>query len=82
MTPAGGVARQDKDNPRSPFIRHFIRSYGGQYYDPSYGGPVYATQADWENASIDGFGYLADWQGVPRIHAKKNDPAVVETQFV
>ena len=77
-----GVAGQEYNDPPSDFVNHFIVRYGGQYYDPSYGGPVYATQADWENASIDGFGYLANWQGVPRIHAKKNDPAVIETQFV
>ena len=34
---------------------HFIVKYGGQYYDPSYGGLIYSSKEEWENASLDGF---------------------------
>jgi len=54
--------------------------FGGRYYDPSYGGPSYATQWEWEDASLDGFFTIIGGVAL----AKPNDlgPANVETLFV
>lgn len=50
-----GVAGQGNDNPYSEFYNHFIVKYNNKYYDPSYGGGVYDTQEEWEDASLAGF---------------------------
>ncbi len=73
-----GVPGQGNPNPPSAFVNHFIVRWGNQYYDPSYGGPVYPSQAAWENASLAGF-VFTDQFGL--TWAKKNNPNVIETKF-
>ena len=73
-----GAAGQGNANPPGRFYNHFIVKYNNQYYDPSYGNGPYASQAAWENASLDGF--FKDLAGGGTV-AKKNDPNVVETSF-
>lgn len=56
-----GVAGQGNPNPRADFDNHAIVEYGGKYYDPSYGAPVFNSGVNWEDSSIDGFGaYVID----------------------
>ncbi len=50
-----GAPGQGNKNPPGAFYNHFIVKYGGQYYDPSYGGLIYSSKEEWENASLDGF---------------------------
>ena len=49
-----GIAGQDNANPPGGFFNHFVVSYGGQIYDPSYGAGPYATTLLHENSAIDG----------------------------
>ena len=52
-----GVPGQNSPDPWPHFANHFIVvADDGNYYDPSYGSPVFATKLAWENASIDGLG--------------------------
>ncbi len=75
-----GVPGQGNPNRPGAFFNHFIVRFGGRYYDPSYGGPSYATQWEWEDASLDGFFTIIGGVAL----AKPNDlgPANVETLFV
>jgi hypothetical protein len=82
LTDELGVPGQDNGNPPGAFYNHFIVQYAGQYYDPSYGTGPFASQNAWENASLDGFGYVGSWGGDDRVFAKTNDPSVVETSFI
>jgi hypothetical protein len=72
-----GAPGQGNPNPPGGFQNHFIVQYASDYYDPSYGGPVYFSHAAWENASLDGFFRY----GTPDV-AKRNDPNVIETQLI
>ena len=75
-----GAPGQGNQNPPGAFYNHFIVGYNGRFYDPSYGGTFYATQWEWEDASLDGFFRDVGTTSV----AKKNDPGAsnVETVFV
>jgi hypothetical protein len=75
-----GAPGQGNPNPPGAFYNHFIVKYGNRYYDPSYGGPSYASQWEWEDASLDGF--FREIGGL--VYAKKNDLGQnnVETLFV
>ena len=55
VTDKRGAAGQGNKNPPGGFYNHFIVSYNGQFYDPSYGNDPYASHADWEDASLAGF---------------------------
>ena len=80
-----GVAGQGNDNPPPAFYNHFIVKHGGQYYDPSYGGPVYSSQEAWENASLDGFSkvFRVSLGGVPDdLPMFKENTPDLETIFI
>ena len=53
-----GVPAQGNDNPLSIFVNHYVVKYNKQFYDPSYGGSLYNTEEEWEDASLDGFEFL------------------------
>jgi hypothetical protein len=78
---ASGVAGQGNSDPISAFYNHFIVSYSGQYYDPSYGSGPFGSQSEWENASLDGFTKSGFYGGVLRTLAKKNNTSLIETIF-
>lgn len=75
-TDQNGAPGQGHQNPPGRFFNHFIVEYGGQYYDPSYGGSVHSSKEDWEDASIDGFqkifNVLENGQPKRRRLAKQN----------
>ena len=54
-----GIAGQRNANPPPAFFNHFIVSYGGKYYDPSYGGGPIDDQEKWEDGAIDGLFHTA-----------------------
>jgi hypothetical protein len=53
-----GIRGQTNDDPKSLFSDHALVQFAGKYYDPSYGSIPVATLAEWEDASVDGFGML------------------------
>src|SRR5205085_178439 len=52
--PGAHAPGQGNPSPPPRFGNHFIVTYGGRYYDPSYGTGPFADQRAWEVASIDG----------------------------
>jgi hypothetical protein len=81
VTDQPGVPGQDNPDPPGGFFNHFILKYGGKWHDPSYGTDPFASENDWENASLDGFDKVCNNGGVPLIVRKTNDPAVQEMTF-
>ena len=67
------------------FFNHYIVSYGGSYYDPSYGTGPFASQSAWENASIAGYRKVyapaTSKSATPVIVNKTDDPTKTETVF-
>jgi len=55
FTSGNRIAAQGNNESPSAFQNHRIVSYGGKFYDPSYGGEAYSTQKTWEIASLAGF---------------------------
>ena len=51
-----GVPGQGNPDPPGAFENHYIVSYGGLWYDPSYGTGPFLTTIAHEEASIDGIG--------------------------
>jgi hypothetical protein len=49
-----GVAGQGNPNPPGAFLNHFVLSYGGQIYDPSYGSGPFSSGLQHELFSFDG----------------------------
>jgi hypothetical protein len=78
-----GAPGQGNTNPPGAFFNHFIVEYSGKYYDPSYGNGPFASQAEWENASLDGYQKACDPGGgaPPLIVSKPNDSSNIETVF-
>jgi hypothetical protein len=78
------MAGQGNANPPGGFFNHFIVQYSNQWYDPSYGNPsqgsLFLTQAEWENASIEGYRKQCD--ALPGDVRKQNDPTAVEMIFM
>lgn len=49
-----GIPGQGNSNPPEAFENHYVVKYGGKIYDPSYGAGPFNSEADHENAAIDG----------------------------
>jgi hypothetical protein len=50
-----GIPAQNNPSPppeAKAFQNHFIVRFNAKFYDPSYGGPIYNTQLDHENAAL------------------------------
>ena len=56
-TDENGVEAQGKNNPASVFTNHLVVKFGTVYYDPSYGSDVRSSHQEWEDASLDAFGF-------------------------
>ena len=76
-----GIGGQGNPDPLSTFTNHFIVSYSGKYYDPSYGKGPFLSQAAWGNESLAGFCKYGTHDGQQAGLVKKNDEEVVETSF-
>jgi hypothetical protein len=79
-----GVPGQGTPDPTSNFFNHFIVSYGGKYYDPSYGTGPFSGDTDdearnnWENSAIAGYLYhCPNNQDV----VTPNDPNFIQVTF-
>ena len=70
MTASEAFKSQGNGNAKAWFGNHAIVKYGGEYYDPSYGGVPYATKEDWEDASLQYFGGLVVVYGVDPVTSK------------
>lgn len=78
VNPADG---QGNPSPRMVICkRHFVVMIGSSYYDPSYGGQVYASQAEWEANMLSGFVVDRYIYGLKTTIIKKNTDAI-ETIF-
>lgn len=55
ITLGQGVPGQGNSNPRKAFYDHALVEYGGEYYDPSYGGSPFSSLHDFEEASLIGY---------------------------
>ena len=79
MTDDPGIPGQSNANPPSNFNNHFIVGYGGQLWDPSYGGAPFANGRDYEDGpnspikalrkSGNGLGGLSLYEIVPNTNA-------------
>lgn len=58
--PGSSSPGQGNANARAWFGNHAIVKYGGQYYDPSYGGAVLPSSLAWEDSSLQYYGGLVD----------------------
>lgn len=52
-----GDGGQNNPDPRPWFENHAILQYKTKLYDPSYGTGPFASEIEWEDASLDGYGY-------------------------
>lgn len=68
-----GIAGQSNPDPPGVFLNHFVVEYYKIVYDPSYGAGPFNSEAEHENAAIDGIGNHRT--------AKKNNPAVQELTY-
>jgi hypothetical protein len=78
---AAGVPGQNNPDPPGAFKNHFVVAYDSKYYDPSYGNGPFTSQANWENASIDGYFKVFSYGGTDLPAAKQNTTGL-EMQFV
>lgn len=61
------VPAQGNNHSPDKFQNHFVVSYGGRIYDPSYGGSSFASTQAHENATVAGF------QQTDGLYRKKDD---------
>ena len=75
---------QGNSNPPGAVSNHFIVLYSGSYYDPSYGNGPFASQLEWETASLDGYVKTCDpGDGSAAISIyKADDSTTIETIFI
>ena len=69
-----GVDGQGNDDPPGYFSNHWVTTYSGEIYDPSYGSGPHGSEPAHENAAIDGI-HRSDGR------AKKNDTLVQELDY-
>jgi hypothetical protein len=70
-----GIPGQGNPRPPREFVNHFIVKFGGQIYDPSYGGTPYPGEQEHENAAIDG---ISSGTATPGIFRAKKKSAAKE----
>jgi hypothetical protein len=68
-----GLRGQKNADPPGAFQSHWVVSYSGKIYDPSYGAGPFNSTMDYENAAIDGI--------TSGNRARKNDPTRQEVTF-
>jgi hypothetical protein len=56
VTKVNGIPGHGQDNPQFDFGDHVVVSYGGKYYDPSYGVGPYDNDQAYLTAALDGLG--------------------------
>lgn len=77
----------NNDSPKA-FYNRFIVEYDRKYYDPSYGSPIFATHAEYEDGSLAGFIagkiYVDPRTNLPVADSctKSNTAADEETDFI
>ena len=85
ISPQDGAGGQNNENPPESFRNHYIVSYDGKYFDPSYGNGPFTTKEAWEDASIDGFRKLfinPVFGATDTIRAAKRNTTGLETRFI
>jgi len=73
--PNSNSQAQGNKNARAWFGNHAIIKYDGKYYDPSYGGNLFAAKQAWEDASLQHFGGLIE---VLEYNAQNNSFAAID----
>lgn len=72
-----GVPAQGQTNPRTVFGNHFVASWNGKIYDPSYGTGSNWTMAEHEANSFDGFAKVIS--GL--LRARKNSSTTTDCTY-
>ncbi|MBI4570017.1 MAG: hypothetical protein HY719_16610, partial [Planctomycetes bacterium] len=70
-----GAPAQGIGNPPDDFFNHFIVKYSGKFYDSSYGTGPFATNQEWQNASLAGVSKFSSCSPVSAAALARTAPA-------